>query len=289
MVGDNTDHRVNVKLHVASGMPHIVRLNAIFKIPSMEQRYSMDWLLQSFEHGDPLKFIYFWGHTRASEEEVDKSCFSQWYPAPFEVNGHMFKTAEHWMMAQKARLFGDEAVFHKILSCEKPGEAKELGRQVLHYDEDTWKEHRYDIVRAGNIHKFNQHPELASYLLATDKRVLVEASPVDAIWGIGLSKDSAQIDNLYAWRGLNLLGFALMEARDFLKSFGLFKPLDKVIAPPWDAYPGKDPYDMFWQMGDGDEYMMNFSRFYNALSSRDKTIYAMTYRAPVAWMSFYEE
>ncbi|RYD56124.1 MAG: NADAR family protein [Sphingobacteriales bacterium] len=182
----------------------------------MAQKYSKEWLIENYEQNELLKYLYFWGHTPAKTGFIDKSCFSQWYPAPFEVDGRVYKTAEHWMMAKKALLFGDESSYDKIVDCNKPGEAKDLGRQVLNYNEDIWKQHRYDIVRTGNIHKFQQHTSLADFLLATDKRILVEASPVDAIWGIGLSKDSADIDYPNKWRGLNLLGFALMEVRDIL-------------------------------------------------------------------------
>lgn len=136
------------------------------------------------------------------------------------------------MMAHKALLFGDIGNFDKIINCEKPAEAKKLGRQVLGYDDQTWNEKKFEIVKLGNIHKFNQHPKFASYLLKTENKILVEASPVDTVWGIGLSQDSNEIENIYAWRGQNLLGFALMATRNFLKEFGHFKPLDNSFQTP---------------------------------------------------------
>ena len=119
-------------------------------------------------------------------------------------------------MAQKALLFNDKEVFEKIITADKPGEVKELGRQVMDFDEQAWNSKRFDIVKEGNMHKFNQHPALADYLKQTGDRILVEASPVDKVWGIGLAQDHKDIAYVDAWKGLNLLGFALMEVRDLL-------------------------------------------------------------------------
>ncbi len=183
----------------------------------MEQHYSLDWLIEKFDKGENIKYLFFWGHSNKYQEDVGKFCFSQWYEAPFIVDGITYKTAEHWMMANKALLFADQEAFNKIVNADKPGEAKELGRQVLGFDEVAWNTQRYQIVKKGNIHKFNQHRKLAEYLLGTGERIIAEASPVDAIWGIGLAQDNPNIQNPHNWRGLNLLGFALMEVRDILK------------------------------------------------------------------------
>ena len=182
----------------------------------MKQNYSINWLKEKFESEEALKFIFFWGHANKYNEDVGKFCFSQWYECPFVVDSITYKTSEHWMMAQKAKLFNDIEVFEKIIHSIKPGEAKELGRQVIGFNEVEWNDNRFEIVKTGNIHKFTQHPKLEEYLLKTDNRILVEASPVDTVWGIGLTQDSKDIYNVNAWRGLNLLGFALMETRDFL-------------------------------------------------------------------------
>ncbi len=122
------------------------------------------------------------------------------------------------MMAQKALLFGDKEIYDKIIVAKSPAEAKTLGRQVQHFDEATWNAKRLGIVVEGSLQKFSQHPDLQEFLLNTKERVLVEASPVDKIWGIGLAADSEKTENPKRWNGLNLLGFALMEVRDMLKS-----------------------------------------------------------------------
>jgi ribA/ribD-fused uncharacterized protein len=157
------------------------------------------------------------GHTSKENEQVGKFVFSQWYQAPFVVDGVQYHTAEHWMMAGKALLFDDRDTFQKIVAAIKPGEVKELGRQIRNFHQQHWDAHKYEIVKQGSIHKFANHQELKDYLLNTGDRVLVEASPVDVIWGIGLSQDARNVENPHTWKGQNLLGFALMETRDFLR------------------------------------------------------------------------
>lgn len=176
--------------------------------------YSLPWLLVQ----SAPKYLYFWGHTPRQAGEVDKSCFSQWFPAAFTAGGETYPTAEHWMMAEKARLFEDEDVRKRILAARTPGEAKKLGRQVQSFELSRWDEVKFDLVVAGNYHKFSQHPALQAYLLTTGDRVLVEASPVDAIWGNGLAADHPDATQPSRWPGENLLGFALMAVRDQLRA-----------------------------------------------------------------------
>ena len=254
----------------------------------MKKHYDINWLIERLEGGDTLKFLYFWGHTNKYNEEVGKFCFSQWFESPFTVNDVIYKTSEHWMMAHKALLFNDRNNFEKIINCDKPGEAKEYGRQVLGYDDQTWNDKKFDIVKLGNIHKFNQNHEFAKYLIKTDDRIIVEASPVDTIWGIGLSQDSSNIENIYNWRGQNLLGFVLMETRDFLKSFGHFEEVKNSVQPPWIKFPNNDNNGMFWKMGQGENYLTEFSKYYLGLSNRDKEVYQLTNPSPHSWSKFYD-
>ena len=121
------------------------------------------------------------------------------------------------MMAEKARLF-DGSATDAILTASNPGEAKKLGRQIRNFDQAIWEAHRFEIVVRGNLAKFSQHGSLKQYLLGTGDRVLVEASPRDRIWGIGLSASDPAAPNPYDWKGLNLLGFALMAVREQLNS-----------------------------------------------------------------------
>ena len=177
-------------------------------------KYSIDWLLQ--QEGSKNDYLFFWGHTQKRPDVIDKSCFSQWYPAPFKVNDIVYQTAEHWMMAKKALLFNDRDAFSKIVQAGKPAIAKAIGREVKNFDAAIWEAHAYDIVVEGNYYKFSQHASLTTFLLQTGKKVIVEASPVDAIWGIGLAQDAVEAQHPSKWKGTNLLGFALMEVRDKL-------------------------------------------------------------------------
>jgi ribA/ribD-fused uncharacterized protein len=122
------------------------------------------------------------------------------------------------MMAAKALLFGDTETAARIRAAPHPRAAKELGRQVLGFDEQRWAERRFDLVVTGNLAKFGQHVELRDFLLGTGSRILVEASPFDRIWGTGLAADHEYSTNPGGWPGLNLLGFALMEVRRQLRS-----------------------------------------------------------------------
>lgn len=170
-------------------------------------------LARQDEAGELPELLLFWGHRPPAGGGVNKSCLSQWYPAPFTVDGVRYATAEHYMMAGKARLFGDAEAERLVFADDDPGRAKGAGRRVRGFSEETWAAHCYALVVAANMAKFGQHRALRSFLLGTGERVLVEASPSDTIWGIGLSAAQPEAMHPASWRGLNLLGFALMNVR----------------------------------------------------------------------------
>jgi ribA/ribD-fused uncharacterized protein len=164
------------------------------------------------------KYVFFWGHTPKVQGQIDQSCLSNWYPATFSVGGIEYPNTEHFMMAEKARLFGDETIRAQILRAKSPGVAKSLGRKVSGFDEATWRAHRFGIVVTGNHAKFAQNQDMGDFLRRTGSQVLVEASPRDRIWGIGMGKNNEHAENPLLWKGLNLLGFALMEVRHRLSN-----------------------------------------------------------------------
>ncbi|MGX2993633.1 NADAR family protein [Streptomyces sp. JNUCC 64] len=175
-------------------------------------------LIARVGRGERVKYVFFWGAVPRQDGRVSASCLSQWWPSPFVVEGVRYATAEHWMMASKARLFGDAEAERAVLGADHPAEAKRIGGLVRGFREEVWRRERSGIVRRGNVHKFAGHPESLAYLLGTGDRVLVEASPMDRIWGIGLTADDERAGDPGRWRGLNLLGFALMEAREELRA-----------------------------------------------------------------------
>lgn len=166
--------------------------------------------------GERFDYVCFWGHRPRADGAPSASCFSQWFASPFVVDGTRYATAEHWMMAGKARLFDDDVALAKVLANEDPGAAKAAGRGVRGFDEARWLAHRFDLVVEGNLAKFSQHADLRRFLQSTGDQVLVEASPVDAIWGIGLAAADPRAADPAQWTGLNLLGFALMVVRERL-------------------------------------------------------------------------
>ncbi|CAL9410062.1 hypothetical protein SUDANB32_01626 [Streptomyces sp. enrichment culture] len=178
---------------------------------------SREALIEAVRAGERVKYLHFWGHRPLPDGRVGASCLSQWWPSPFTVDGVEYATAEHWMMAAKARLFDDTEGERRVLAAGHPSEAKKAGRLVRGFDEEIWRRERFGIVVEGSVHKFAAHGELRSFLLNTGDRVLAEASPVDRVWGIGLAADAEAANDPNRWRGPNLLGFALMEARRRLR------------------------------------------------------------------------
>ncbi len=181
-----------------------------------ENTRSVQELIHVIENGLHPEYLFFWGHNPKIAGRIDESCLSNWYPAQFRLEGIEYKTTEHYMMSEKARLFGDEKIQKQILQARTPAEAKSLGRKVSCFVEDIWHKHRFEIVVRGNTGKFSQNGKLGEFLVHTGNRVLVEASPNDRIWGIGMGKNHQDREKPEEWNGLNLLGFALMEVREKL-------------------------------------------------------------------------
>ncbi|MFD5855292.1 NADAR family protein [Streptomyces chartreusis] len=178
---------------------------------------SWDVLIQEVRSGARIRYLHFWGHRPLPDGRVGASCLSQWWPSPFTVSGVSYATAEHWMMAEKARLFKDADAERQALAADHPSLAKKAGRLVRGFDNAAWERERFRIVVEGSVHKFGAHPDLRAFLLGTGDRVLVEASPVDRVWGIGLAARDEGAHDPERWRGPNLLGFALMKARERLR------------------------------------------------------------------------
>jgi hypothetical protein len=176
----------------------------------------LETLMAAVARGETFTFRPFYGHTPRADGALSDACFSQWWKCRFEVGGVTYVTAEQYMMAAKARLFGDGEALEKILAQEDPSKVKALGREVRGFVEAQWAKARFDAVTAGSIAKFSSSPELKAYLLSTGEAVLVEAAPRDRIWGIGLGRENPLVREPSRWRGQNLLGFALVRARGAL-------------------------------------------------------------------------
>jgi ribA/ribD-fused uncharacterized protein len=179
-------------------------------------KYSTQQLIEDTKQGTKPNFLFFWGHQPRKDGKITSSCLSQWWLSSFKDENYEYCCTEQFMMAEKARLFGDIETENDILMSDSPAKIKALGRKVKNFDEEKWLKNRYGIVRKANLLKFSQNTDLKEFLLSTGNKIIVEASPLDSIWGIALAKDHPDAEQPEKWKGLNLLGFALMEVRDEL-------------------------------------------------------------------------
>ncbi len=151
--------------------------------------------------------VFFW------KDDEENGCFSNWFQKSFVVDGVEYPHVEQYMMAQKAKLFSDSERLAAIMSATSPAECKYLGRQVTPFDTAEWDMVKHDVVKTGSRAKYGQNPELLARLMDTGDAVLVEASPDDFVWGIGLDANEAANTDPSEWPGENLLGKILMEVR----------------------------------------------------------------------------
>jgi len=150
--------------------------------------------------------IYFWN-----------GIFCQWHPSTMMEEDITYSCCEQYMMAKKAKLFNDGEVYNLIMSEEHPSIQKGLGRSVRNYNQYIWDKHKFDIVVNANYLKFTQDETLKKLLLSTRDKTIVEASPEDTIWGIGLLYNDNRVLDESNWQGENLLGKAIMKVRTMLK------------------------------------------------------------------------
>ena len=160
-------------------------------------------LLRRIDAGEKFEYHFFW-----------KGPFSQWEPIGFTVDGVYYKRAEHYMMAEKAKLFNDQASWENIIKTDHPRDAQDFGRKVKGFNQKVWDLEKYGIVYDGNYYKFTQNPIYKQILTDTGDKILVEASPVDVVWGIGLAEDHPDSSDPHKWLGENMLGFALTNLRN---------------------------------------------------------------------------
>lgn len=177
---------------------------------------NVNGLVSQMYEGEVFEYELFW--------KIDGNIgeCSQWYTGNgFSDGSHHFISAEHYMMIGKAKLFNsngiNDNIIKRMLATKSPREVKSLGREVKGFDARTWDDHKFDLVVEGNYLKFSQDAKLKAMLLDTDDAILVEASPYDPIWGIGLAANHIDSRLPPNWKGLNLLGFALMQVRSKLQ------------------------------------------------------------------------
>ena len=163
--------------------------------------------------------IFFW------HEDERNGYLSNWYESPFTVDGFRYLHVEQYIMAEKAKLFGDTERYTQILRATTPGDCKALGKQVTPYEDKVWAYFRAEVLKKGLFAKFSQNGALRQQLLSTGDELLAEASPGDKVFGIGLDAAAAAKLSSTAWPGENLLGHALMELRPVLRAWPGAYPL----------------------------------------------------------------
>ena len=173
-------------------------------------------LRRRYQNGERFEYTFFFR---------SNAYFSNWYPADFVVDGIKYWCTEQYMMAKKAELFGDITIQNQIMNCHSQRDIKALGRKIRGFNDSVWFKHRERIVFEGNYAKFTQNSMLLSYIKGQKGKILVEASPYDKIWGIGIEclsdgSNRQYIENPFNWKGTNLLGFVLMDVRDRIISEG---------------------------------------------------------------------
>ena len=152
------------------------------------------------------KYVFFWN-----------GIYSQWHKAPMIIEGVEYNCCEQYMVHQKALVFNDLDTAEKILATSNPKDQKALGRQVMGFNKEKWDSVCLGIVYKGNFAKFTQNPDLAEELIATGDRLLVEASPYDRLWGIGMREEDPGVEDPSNWKGLNLLGWSITLVKQQLK------------------------------------------------------------------------
>ena len=132
------------------------------------------------------------------------------------IQNQTFNCSEQVYMIEKAAFFGDFASVEKMLKCEDGASVKALGRKVKNFDVEAWDKVSYEKMLIACRAKFFQNNLLSLQLCRTESKKIVEASPTDLIWGVGLYEDDDRILDDKNWTGENRLGKVLMQVREEL-------------------------------------------------------------------------
>jgi len=155
---------------------------------------------------------------------------SNYHRTHFEYKDHEFTSTEQAFMYMKAMFFQDYESAINILDSKTPNDARLLGRKVKGYDDKKWSEVRYKIFYDLNLIKYTTDRKLQRMLLDPkfDNKIFVEASPIDRIWGIGISEDNDPEYKEHEW-GRNFLGKIITNIRNRIIN-------DKINDNSWNIY-----------------------------------------------------
>ena len=157
----------------------------------------------------------------AEPDTNDYGFLSLKWTVEIEFNGTMYKSAAQAIAAEIAKSFNDQDNLQKIMISESPDDINYTLENVpgdAEVNETKWNDLTKQLIYDVNIVKYSQYPELAARLLETKNATLGAYIPDDNLIGIGLSIDNIQAKNPVNWTGQNLLGKALMDIRQKIRS-----------------------------------------------------------------------
>ncbi|VTU42571.1 MULTISPECIES: NADAR family protein [unclassified Variovorax] len=155
------------------------------------------------------EIVTFWGA---------QSPLSNWNIGKFTSRGIDFNCSEQLMMYRKAELFGDATSMAAILVEPDPREQKALGRAVSGFVKPIWDAASEAVLFEGLFDKFTQVASAHGVLMASEEKLIIEASPTDRLYGVGLAAYDPRILDTETWRGANRLGYLLMRVRSAIRS-----------------------------------------------------------------------
>lgn len=130
--------------------------------------------------------------------------FSNFSKHPFEVDGVIWPTSEHYFQAQK---FEDKEYQEKIRTTPSAMLAARLGRSRKVPIRADWEETKDEVMFRAVLAKFQARTELKELLLSTGQEEIIEQTTSDYYWGCGTDGT-----------GKNMLGKILMRVRDELQN-----------------------------------------------------------------------
>lgn len=198
-------------------------------------------------------------------------CFSNFSHHEIFLDGMIWKTAEHYFQSRK---FSDPAIIIKIQSAETANIAANIGRDKNLEIKKNWEDVKVEFMRKVILAKSEQHEDIRQKLIQTGNKEIIEDSPYDNYWGIGMDGT-----------GLNMLGKIWMETREKL----LKKDYSKYIEPPWIFHKGEDKKSIYWRMGDGEGFIIKWWNWFNGLNEKEQNEFKLKYPTPKNWENFYEE
>lgn len=185
-----------------------------FNIEVLHQNYDKNELRTDRPYV-PEGFIYF------CHEKENNGIFSPNAKANFKDGDIELISCAQYLLYQKALLFNREDLAITFLESKDMHVIKRAVLELEECDQSLWNTYKFSIAVQGNYLKFTANPLIRNTLLRTEAKIIVNASPDDSVWGIGASAESCT-GYIHDWKGDNLMGFAIMQARDMVKEMNLF-------------------------------------------------------------------